>query len=115
MGVECAEGLTVKVRVLIDSPGGIASYSVWSTWGGGPPVDQTFSAPLPTHIDKVVTISHSSPDSVDRDHQWGLKVEIPGTSTPILTYAMEPKGPGGKMRCHGHYVKDRPLGPREKF
>jgi hypothetical protein len=104
VSIDCAGGLTVKVHIVIDSPTGISSYRVWSVFTGDTGTEQTFVAPLPTHIDRVITIAHTAPDPVDRDHQWGLKVMVPGVADPIFTYAFEPKGPDGRQRCPGHYL-----------
>jgi len=100
VSVECAGGLAVRVHVLIDSPAGVSSFRVWSTWAGGDPYDKSYAPPLPTHVDEVVTIAHSVPDPVDRMHQWGLKVNVPGLAEPLSAYGFEP-GPGS--RCPGHY------------
>jgi len=104
LSIDCAGGLTVKVHIVIDSAAGIRSYAVWSVVTGDTGSEQTFVAPLPTHIDRVVTIAHTAPDPVDRDHQWGLKVMVPGVADPIFTYAFEPQGPDGRKRCPGHYL-----------
>ena len=101
VSVDCARGLNVKVHILIDSPAGISSYSVWSVFTGNTNADKSFSAPLPTHIDEVVDVAHLAPDTVDRAHQWGLKVVVPGMAEPIFTYGMEP---GPQQRCPGHYA-----------
>jgi len=103
VSIDCAEGLTVKVHIVIDSPAGIRSFRVWSVFTGDTGTEHTFVAPLPTHIDQVVTIAHTAPDPVDRDHQWGLKVIVPGIADPILTYGFEPQGADGRKRCPGHY------------
>ncbi|MDD5562969.1 MAG: hypothetical protein PHQ91_04575 [Thermoanaerobaculaceae bacterium] len=100
VSIACAGGLAVKVHILIDSPAGIASYSVWSVFTGNTNAEKSFSAPLPTHIDEVVDVAHTTVDPVDRAHQWGLKVVVPGMAQPILTYGMEP---GPQQRCPGHY------------
>ncbi len=104
VSVECAGGLSVKVHIVIDSPAGIRAYKVWSVFTGDTGSEQTFVAPLPTHVDQVVTIAHTGVDTVDRDHQWGLKVAVPGMAEPILTYGWEPQGPDGRRRCPGHYL-----------
>jgi hypothetical protein len=104
VGIDCAKGLAVNVHILIDSPAGIGSYKVWSVFTGDTGGEQTFTPPLPTHIDRVVTIAHIEPDNVDRDHQWGLKVMVPGIADPLFAYGWEPQGPDGRKRCPGHYL-----------
>ena len=54
-------------------------------------------------------MAHTVVDPVDRAHQWGLKVVVPGMAQPILTYGMEP-GPG--QRCPGHYEPKPALQPQ---
>jgi hypothetical protein len=96
----CGQGLSVLVHVRVNSPAGIASYQVWSTWGGGPAVGQTYGRDgYPSAIDETVTLTHDIVDPVDRPHEIGLAVVVPGQSDPIYTYAMEPGD-----RCPGHYV-----------
>jgi tetratricopeptide (TPR) repeat protein len=104
VSVECGSRLTLYVHIRIANESGISSYSVWSTWGGGGEIDQTFSSPLPTVIDQVVEHTHAILDPVDRQHQVGLKVTIPDSTQPIYTYALEPDG-----RCPGHYQPPSPL------
>jgi hypothetical protein len=106
LGVECDSGLTLSIHIRIISESGISSYSVWSTWGGGGQIDQSFSAPLPTVIDQVVVHTHAILDPVDRQHQVGLKVTTPDNSQPIYIYALEPGG-----RCPGHFQPPITLTP----
>ena len=98
VSVECGSGLALNIHIRISNDAGISSYSIWSTWGGGGQIDQTFTAPLPKVIDEVVVHEPVFPDTVDRQHQVGLKVTTPDHAQPIYTYAMEPDG-----RCPGHY------------
>lgn len=103
VSVECGSGLALYVHIRITSEAGISSYSVWSTWGGGGQIDQTFSDPLPKVIDQVIVHEHASLDNVDRLHQVGLRVTTPDSAQPIYTYALEPDG-----RCPGHYQPPPP-------
>ena len=103
VGVDCGTGLTLYVHIRITSESGISSYSVWSTWGGGGQIDQTFSPPLPTFIDEIIVHTHDILDPVDRQHEVGLKVTTPDSSQPIFAYALEPGG-----RCPGHYQAPTP-------
>ena len=95
--IECLADQTVAISFSISSPLGIESYEIWSTW-----VDvkhsETFQDPLPTTISKTVNITEPIQDEIDRNHQWGLKVVLPGLSDPYFFYALEPDG-----RCPGHY------------
>lgn len=97
--VQCGPNLTVPVHIQVQSHKGILAYSVWSTWGGSDQAAENFTPPLPKLIDKIVTIRHFTPDSIDRKHQIGLKVMLQGSPEPIFAYAMEPSN-----RCPGHYL-----------
>ncbi len=101
VSVECAAGLKVRVHIMIDNPAGITSYHVWCTTDSTTPGDKTFMAPFPTHVDEFVDIAHLAPDSVNRQHQWGVKAEFQGGQPPILAFGLEP---GPDHRCPGHYV-----------
>lgn len=110
--IACEDKLKVKILVSIDSPSGISQWQVWSTWGGSTHFDKVYPAPLPTHVEETVTLEHFNPDPVDRAHQWGLAVTVPGISTPFRVYEMEP---GPQHRCPGHYVpQTSPNGPTPK-
>lgn len=102
--IECGDKagnpLGVRIAVSINSPSGISQWHVWSTWGGSNQVEKTFSGPLPTHVEEVVGLLHFNPDPVDRKHQWGLSVSVPGFDQPFRVYAFEP---GPEQRCKGHY------------
>lgn len=95
--IECLAGQTVAVTVKISSPLGIESYGVWNIV-----LDvehaETFQAPLPTTISKTVQITEPTQDDIDRAHQWGLEVNVPGQSAPTYVYAMEPND-----RCPDHF------------
>ena len=96
--ITCQEGLAMDVHILIKSPQGIQSYSIWSTWGDSATVEESFTEPYPTKIDKVVHLEHAAVDSEpDRDHQLGLNVIIPRQAETIFVYALEPDN-----RCPGH-------------
>lgn len=101
LGVECAGALGVRVHILINNPAGILSYHVGCTEGGAPYVDRTFTTPYPTHIDEWVSDAHTAPETINREHQWGLRAEFPGGVPPILAFGLEP---GPEHRCPGHYV-----------
>ena len=104
VSVECGSGLTSYVHIRITDEAGISSYAIWSTWGGGGQIEQTFSAPLPAVIDQVIEHTHSIPDPEDRQHQVGLMVTTADSAQPIYTYAMEPGG-----RCPDHYQASAPV------
>ena len=95
--IECLADQSVAISFSISSPLGIESYDIWSTW-----VDvqhsETFQDPLPNDISKTVNITEPVQDKIDRNHQWGLKVVLPGISDPYFFYALEPD-----KRCPGHY------------
>jgi len=95
--IECLAGQTVAVTFDILSPLGIDSYTVWSTVIQAEH-NETFQPPLPTSISKTVEVTEPVLDKVNRSHQWGLEVNIPGQVAPLYTYAMEPND-----RCSGHY------------
>lgn len=95
--IECLDGLTVAVTIHISSPLGIESYKIWNTVIEVEH-NETFQEPLPTNISKTVNITEPVQDQIDRNHQWGLKVVLPGQADPYLFYALEPDG-----RCPDHY------------
>lgn len=101
LGVECEGGLKVRVHILINFAAGIHSYHVWSTTTSNTPGDHTFMAPFPTHVDEWVTIEHTTPDPVNRKHQWGLQAEFQGGQPPLIAFGFEP---GPDNRCPGHFV-----------
>jgi hypothetical protein len=88
--------MDVHIRIISDT--GISAYAIWETWFVGNNIERRFSPPLPKEIDGTIQFEHFEPDSVDRNHQIGLRVEIPNNPNPIFTYAMEPNN-----RCPGHY------------
>lgn len=97
-GVECLTGQTVRFRIEIRSETGIESYGVWSTWGGGGDINETFSAPLPMEIDETLEFTHAITDpEPGRAHQFGLSAQMLGTTDPLYTYEIEPDS-----RCPGH-------------
>ncbi len=101
LGVECVGGQKVRVHILIDYPGGINSYHVWSTTTSSTPGSRTFTAPFPHHVDEWVSIEHTTPDPVNRKHQWGLQAHFEGGHPPMIAFGLEP---GPDNRCPGHYV-----------
>jgi hypothetical protein len=101
--VECAAGRAVNVHILINSTVPISSYAVWPTWAMSPEFKQTLAVPGPVNINQVVSLAEGHPDPYDRNHQWGLRVDVPGMAGPILKYEMEPLGPDGRYRCPGHH------------
>ena len=105
LAVECAGALGVRIHILINNPAGILSYHVGCTEGGAPYVDRTFTAPFPTHIDEWVSNAHTAPETINREHQWGVRAEFPGGVPPILAFGLEP---GPEHRCQGHYVPGKP-------
>ncbi|MFV1948558.1 MAG: Ig-like domain-containing protein [Anaerolineales bacterium] len=95
--IECLAGSTVAVTFNISSALGIESYGIWNVF-----LDiehnETFQDPLPTTISKTVQITEPIQDEIDRSHQWGLEVKVPGQTAPTYTYAMEPND-----RCPDHF------------
>ncbi len=95
--IECLAGQTVAVTFEILSPVGIDSFAVWNT-AIQAEHNETFQQPLPTSISRTVEVTEPVLDKVNRSHQWGLEVNIPGQVAPLYTYAVEPND-----RCSGHY------------
>lgn len=96
--VECLTGLTVRMHIHATVATTIDSYQVWSTWGGGNPVFEVFSAPLPSQIDKVIEFTHQIVDpQAGRIHEFGLSVKVTGVADQVIVYALEPH-----FRCPGH-------------
>jgi len=95
--VECLTGQTVRLHIEIRSETGIESYGIWSTWGGGGDINQTFAEPLPMEVGETFEFTHVITDPEPRVHQFGLSVQLVGAAEPILTYEIEPDG-----RCPGH-------------
>ena len=93
--------LGVRIAISILSPSGGSQWHVWSTWGGSNHSDKTYTGTLPTSINEVVSLVHYGPDSVNRAHQWGLSVTVPGFDKPFRVYEFEP---GADKRCPGHYL-----------
>jgi hypothetical protein len=95
--IECLTGQTVAVTFSISSPLGIESFGIWNTV-----LDiehtESFPEPLPTTLSKTVNITEPFQDEIDRGHQWGLEVTLPGQSAPNYVYAMEPND-----RCPDHF------------
>jgi len=106
VSVGCGPGLSLNVHVRSFNSAGINSYSIWSTWGGGGEITQTFSAPLPQEIDETLVFTHAIYDNVDRVHQIGLQVITPDNPNGYFTYADEPNG-----RCPGHYQPSASVNP----
>lgn len=96
--VECLTGLTVRMHLHATVATTIDSYEVASTYGGGNPVFEVFSAPLPSQVDKVIEFSHQIVDSkAGRIHEFSLTVHVTGVADPIVVTAFEPH-----FRCPGH-------------
>jgi len=95
--IECLSGQTVAITINISSALGIESYGVWNTVLDAE-YTETFQAPLPTIISQTVQITEPIQDEIDRGHQWGLEVNLPGQSAPTYTYTMEPND-----RCPEHF------------
>lgn len=116
ISVECGPDLEVTVHFTIDAPTGIIDYGVFTP--GGPddylpgcyaqvaqPVrklgcepGETFAAPLPTSIDRVVKFRHGRVDHYREKHRVGLSVTTPGDrGHSIRAYGDEPDG-----ICPGH-------------
>ena len=97
VSVECGPGLALNLHIQITSQTGILSYTIWSTWGGGGDIEQSFSPPLPTAIDETLVFEHENVDPEARNHQVGLSVVVEGVAEPVYAYGSEPSG-----RCPGH-------------
>ena len=99
LGIECGPEFKLRVQISIKSEAGIASFSLWSTWGSLGRVEREFNPPYPTAIEEIVTHDEEYSDTIDRLHQIGLKVVSPGVADPFLTYGFEPDD-----RCPGHFL-----------
>ena len=97
--IECGPEFKLRVHISIKSEAGIASFSLWSTWGSQGRVERDFAPPYPKAIEEVVTYDEEYSDTIDRHHQIGLKVVSPGVADPFLTYGFEPDD-----RCPGHFL-----------
>ncbi|MFV2067800.1 MAG: hypothetical protein ACC645_12570, partial [Pirellulales bacterium] len=104
--VECGPDQSVFVDISIGNSQGVLAYSVFSTWASVT-FDEMLSAPLPQLIEKRIRLTEPI-DTVDRDHEIGLVVEIPENSTLIYAYATEPTG-----RCPGHYQEQVEMAPSD--
>lgn len=96
--VECLTGLTVRMQVRATVDATIASWEVWSTWGGGGGSKEVLTAPFPSTVDEVIEFTHDIVDPIaTRIHEFGLAVTVTSVADPIIVYAFEPDG-----RCAGH-------------
>lgn len=94
--ITCLDGQTIAAEISIKSPLGIESFSIFNTVIQAE-YSESFQPPLPLEIHDTYQITEPLPDPIDRDHQWGLRVSLPGQEDSF-TYLYEPDG-----RCPGHY------------
>jgi len=104
--IECGPDQTVFIDISIGNPQGVLGYSLYSTWAD---VSQgeVFNDPLPQLVEKRIQLTESI-DTVDREHQFTLAVEIPEQSILIATNLTEPGG-----RCPGHYQEEVEMAPSD--
>jgi hypothetical protein len=95
--IACGPGSSTTIHFTIFSPLGIVRYAVFSTWVAVQE-EQILSAPFPKNVSDTVVLTEPV-DDIDRQHQWGLLVEAPGSAHPFYAYAFEPN-----LRCPGHYA-----------
>ncbi|MFV1948563.1 MAG: Ig-like domain-containing protein [Anaerolineales bacterium] len=104
--IECGADQTVFIDISIGNPQGVLGYSLYSTWAD---VNQAevFNDPLPQLVEKRIQLDESI-DTVDREHQFTLAVEIPEQSVLLATNLTEPGG-----RCPGHYQEEVEMAPSD--
>lgn len=104
--IECGPDQTVFIDISIGNPQGVLGYSLYSTWAD---VNQAeiFNDPLPQLVEKRIQLDESI-DTVDREHQFTLAVEIPEQSVLLATNLTEPGG-----RCPGHYQEEVEMAPSD--
>jgi hypothetical protein len=88
--IECGPDQTVYVNISIGNPQGVLGYSLYSTWHDLSQ-SEVFNDPLPQLVEKRIQLDESI-DTVDREHQFTLAVEIPEQSTLLATNLNEPGG-----------------------
>jgi uncharacterized protein YgiM (DUF1202 family) len=93
--IECGPIQNVFINISIGNPQGILGYSLYSTWADVSSAE-VFTDPLPQLVEKRIQLTEPI-DTVDRQHQFVLAVEMPESSTLVSTDEVEPGG-----RCAGH-------------
>jgi len=104
--IECGPDQTVYVNISIGNPQGVLGYSLYSTWHDLSQ-GEVFNDPLPQLVEKRIQLDESI-DTVDREHQFTLAVEIPEQSVLLATNLTEPGG-----RCPGHYQAEVEMAPSD--
>jgi hypothetical protein len=94
VNITCLPDASIEITIHITHPEGITFYELWRTWGVPGGAQETFSAPLPTSIDKTVTIAGAVDSEPDRAHAWGLYVILLNNPEPVIVYGNEPN-----LRC----------------
>jgi hypothetical protein len=107
LNVECGPGLRVTFDVHVNSPQGIMSIEVFSTWVAATTANMMiYSAPYPFTTQVNFWLEEPYPDTIDRPHQVGVKAIMVGLPSPVFGYGFEP---GTDQRCPGHYEEQAEL------
>jgi uncharacterized protein YraI len=104
--IECGPNQTVFVNISIGNPQGVLGYSLYSTWADVSQAE-VFNDPLPQLVEKRIQLDETI-DTVDREHQFTLAVEIPEQSALLAINLNEPGG-----RCPGHYQEEVEMAPSD--
>ena len=104
--IECGPNQTVYVNISIGNPQGVVGYLLYSTWHDRSQ-GEVFNDPLPQLVEKRIQLDELI-DTVDREHQFTLAVELPEQSTLLATNLTEPGG-----RCPGHYQEEVEMAPSD--
>ena len=99
--VTCGPDYKVKVDFEVNSPIGVESIELFSTYIATNESKLAFLAPYPITVKDSLWLDEDFVDDVDRPHQVGLKVTFAHLEFPVFAYAYEP---GPQQRCPGHFA-----------